>query len=653
MTDTENTIAPELLNDERALRLSKREDYIARGVNPYPEHSEVTDYVRDIVAKYADLATGEDTEDVVKIGGRIVAKRGQGKIMFLVVRDTTADIQLFCRINDMSEADWGLLRNLDLGDIVNVEAVVVRTKRGELSIAPRALTLLSKAVRPLPEKFHGLSDKETRYRQRYVDLIVNEDVRDTFRKRSTILSTFRRYMESDGYMEVETPILQTIQGGATAKPFITHFNALDQECYLRIATELHLKRCLVGGFESVFEIGRIFRNEGMDLTHNPEFTTMEAYRAYSDLDGMKALAQGVIKAANAAVGNPEVIEYQGQQIDLSGEWASRPMTDIVSEVLGFEVTIDTPVDVLAEAARGKGLEVKPEWTAGKLIAEIYDELGEDTIVNPTFVCDYPIEVSPLAKRYEDDPRLTHRFELVIAGHEYANAFSELNDPVDQAERFAAQMAEKAGGDDEAMEYDEDYVRALEYGMPPAGGIGIGIDRVVMLLTNSASIRDVLLFPHMKPEAGAKSGAKAAKEAQDAATASPFVTSMIPTIDYSKVAVEPLFEEFVDFETFSKSDFRVVKVKACEAVKKSKKLLAFKLDDGTDVERTILSGIHADYEPEDLVGKTLVAITNLPPRKMMGVDSCGMLLSAIHEENGEERLNLLQLDSAIPAGAKLY
>ena len=653
MTDTENTIAPELLNDERALRLSKREDYIARGVNPYPEHSEVTDYVRDIVAKYADLATGEDTEDVVKIGGRIVAKRGQGKIMFLVVRDTTADIQLFCRINDMSEADWELLRNLDLGDIVNVEGVIVRTKRGELSIAPRALTLLSKAVRPLPEKFHGLSDKETRSRQRYVDLIVNEDVRDTFRKRSTILSTFRRYMESDGYMEVETPILQTIQGGATAKPFITHFNALDQECYLRIATELHLKRCLVGGFESVFEIGRIFRNEGMDLTHNPEFTTMEAYRAYSDLDGMKALAQGVIKAANAAVGNPEVIEYQGQQIDLSGEWASRPMTDIVSEVLGFEVTIDTPVDVLAEAARSKGLEVKPEWTAGKLIAEIYDELGEDTIVNPTFVCDYPIEVSPLAKRYEDDPRLTHRFELVIAGHEYANAFSELNDPVDQAERFAAQMVEKAGGDDEAMEYDEDYVRALEYGMPPAGGIGIGIDRVVMLLTNSASIRDVLLFPHMKPEAGAKSGAKAAKEAQDAVTASPFVSSMIPTIDYSKVTVEPLFEEFVDFETFSKNDFRVVKVKSCEAVKKSKKLLQFTLDDGTGIDRTILSGIHASYEPEDLVGKTLVAITNLPPRKMMGIDSCGMLLSAIHEENGEERLNLLQLDSAIPAGAKLY
>ena len=641
------------LNDERATRLAKRAALFEAGQNPYPEHSELEDYVADIETKYADLADGEDTEDVVKIAGRVVAKRGQGKIMFIVVRDATAEIQLFCRINDMDEAAWNTLKALDLGDILGVTGVVVRTQRGQLSVAPKSATLLSKAVRPLPEKFHGLSDKETRYRQRYVDLIANDDVRETFRKRSQILSTFRRFMESDGYMEVETPILQTIQGGATAKPFITHFNALDQECYLRIATELHLKRCIVGGFERVFEIGRIFRNEGMDLTHNPEFTTMEAYRAFSDLEGMKALAQGVIKAANKAIGNPEVIEYQGQTIDLSGEWASRPMTDIVSDVLGKQVTIDTPVEELAAAAREKGLEIKPEWTAGKIIAEIYDELGEDTIVNPTFVCDYPIEVSPLAKRYEDDPRLTHRFELVIAGHEYANAFSELNDPVDQAERFAAQMVEKAGGDDEAMEYDEDYVRALEYGMPPAGGIGIGIDRVVMLLTNSASIRDVLLFPHMKPEAGAKSGAKAAKEAQDAATASPFVSSMIPTIDYSKVTVEPLFEEFVDFETFSENDFRVVKVKACEAVKKSKKLLAFKLDDGTDVERTILSGIHADYEPEDLVGKTLVAITNLPPRKMMGIDSCGMLLSAIHEENGEERLNLLQLDSAIPAGAKLY
>lgn len=641
------------LNDERATRLAKRAALFEAGQNPYPEHSELEDYVADIETKYADLADGEDTEDVVKIAGRVVAKRGQGKIMFIVVRDATAEIQLFCRINDMDEAAWSTLKALDLGDILGVTGVVVRTQRGQLSVAPKSVTLLAKAVRPLPEKFHGLSDKETRYRQRYVDLIANDDVRETFRKRSQILSTFRRFMESDGYMEVETPILQTIQGGATAKPFITHFNALDQECYLRIATELHLKRCIVGGFERVFEIGRIFRNEGMDLTHNPEFTTMEAYRAFSDLEGMKALAQGVIKAANKAIGNPEVIEYQGQTIDLSGEWASRPMTDIVSDVLGKQVTIDTPVEELAAAAREKGLEIKPEWTAGKIIAEIYDELGEDTIVNPTFVCDYPIEVSPLAKRFEDDPRLTHRFELVIAGHEYANAFSELNDPVDQAERFAAQMAEKAGGDDEAMEYDEDYVRALEYGMPPAGGIGIGIDRVVMLLTNQASIRDVLLFPHMKPEKGFQSGAAAAKAAEAGNAASPFVKSLKPTLDYSKIAVEPLFEEFVDFDTFSKSDFRAVRVKACEAVKKSKKLLNFTLDDGTGTDRTILSGIHAYYEPEDLVGKTLLAITNLPPRKMMGIPSCGMLISAVHEEEGEERLNLIQLDASIPAGAKMY
>lgn len=641
------------LNDERATRLAKRAALFEAGQNPYPEHSELEDYVADIETKYAELADGEDTEDVVKIAGRVVAKRGQGKIMFIVVRDATAEIQLFCRINDMKEAAWNTLKALDLGDILGVTGVVVRTQRGQLSVAPKSATLLAKAVRPLPEKFHGLSDKETRYRQRYVDLIANDDVRETFRKRSQILSTFRRFMESDGYMEVETPILQTIQGGATAKPFITHFNALDQECYLRIATELHLKRCIVGGFERVFEIGRIFRNEGMDLTHNPEFTTMEAYRAFSDLEGMKALAQGVIKAANKAIGNPEVIEYQGQTIDLSGEWASRPMTDIVSDVLGKQVTIDTPVEELAAAAREKGLEIKPEWTAGKIIAEIYDELGEDTIVNPTFVCDYPIEVSPLAKRFEDDPRLTHRFELVIAGHEYANAFSELNDPVDQAERFAAQMAEKAGGDDEAMEYDEDYVRALEYGMPPAGGIGIGIDRVVMLLTNQASIRDVLLFPHMKPEKGFQSGAAAAKAAEAGNAASPFVKSLKPTLDYSKIAVEPLFEEFVDFDTFSKSDFRAVKVKACEAVKKSKKLLNFTLDDGTGTDRTILSGIHAYYEPEDLVGKTLLAITNLPPRKMMGIPSCGMLISAVHEEEGEERLNLIQLDASIPAGAKMY
>ena len=649
------------LNDERARRLADRAALYAAGKNPYPEHSDVTDHAADLLERYAGLANEEAGAETVTVGGRIVAKRGQGKIMFLVLRDPSADIQLFCRVNDVEEASWEVLKELDLGDIVQATGVVVRTKRGELSVAPRTAKLLSKAVRPLPEKFHGLSDKETRYRQRYVDLIVNEDVRETFRKRSAIISTFRRYMEDNGYMEVETPILQTIQGGATAKPFITHFNALNQENYLRIATELHLKRLLVGGYERVFEIGRIFRNEGMDLTHNPEFTTMEAYRAYSDLEGMKELAEGVIKAAAHAVGLEGVIEYQGQQIDLFSNWESRPMTSIVSDVLGREVTLDTPVEELRAACAECGIETKPEWTAGKLVAELYDELGEDTIVNPTFVCDYPVEVSPLAKRNEDDPRLTHRFELVIAGHEYANAFSELNDPVDQAERFAAQMVEKAGGDDEAMEYDEDYVRALEYGMPPAGGIGIGIDRVVMLLTNSTSIRDVLLFPHMKPEKGSKNGAAAAKAAQDAevAASSPFVAPKKPTLDYGKLAIEPLFADFVDFDTFAKSDFRAVKVKACEPVKKSKKLLNFTLDDGTGTDRTILSGIHDYYEPEDLVGKTLIAITNLPPRKMMGIDSCGMIISAVHAENvaegeePEERLNVLIVDDSIPAGAKLY
>ena len=649
------------LNDERARRLADRVALYAAGKNPYPEHSDVTDHAADLLERYAGLANEEAGAETVTVGGRIVAKRGQGKIMFLVLRDPSADIQLFCRVNDVEEESWATLKKLDLGDIIQATGVVTRTKRGELSVAPRELKLLSKAVRPLPEKFHGLSDKETRYRQRYVDLIVNEDVRETFRKRSAIISTFRRYMEDDGYMEVETPILQSIQGGATAKPFITHFNALNQENYLRIATELHLKRLLVGGYERVFEIGRIFRNEGMDLTHNPEFTTMEAYRAYSDLEGMKELAEGVIKAAAHAVGLEGVIEYQGQQIDLFSNWESRPMTSIVSDVLGREVTLDTPVEELRVACAERGIETKPEWTAGKLVAELYDELGEDTIVNPTFVCDYPVEVSPLAKRNEDDPRLTHRFELVIAGHEYANAFSELNDPVDQAERFAAQMVEKAGGDDEAMEYDEDYVRALEYGMPPAGGIGIGIDRVVMLLTNSTSIRDVLLFPHMKPEKGSKNGAAAAKAAQDAeaVASSPFVAPKKPTLDYGKLAIEPLFADFVDFDTFAKSDFRAVKVKACEPVKKSKKLLNFTLDDGTGTDRTILSGIHDYYEPEDLVGKTLIAITNLPPRKMMGIDSCGMIISAVHAENvaegeePEERLNVLIVDDSIPAGAKLY
>ena len=653
---SEETTTEATLNDERATRLARRQAIIDAGDNPYPEHCDVTDHVAGLAARYAEL--GEDDVDgkTHTVAGRIRAKRGQGKVAFVVLQDATDKMQLFCRVDNLGEEGMAALRKMDLGDIVEATGSMMRTKRGELSLAPTSVRLLSKSVRPLPDKFHGLSDKETRYRQRYVDLIVNDDVRETFRKRSAIVAAFRRYMEQDAYMEVETPILQTIQGGATAKPFITHFNALNQECFLRIATELPLKRLLVGGFERVYEIGRIFRNEGMDQTHNPEFTTMEAYRAYSDLEGMKELAEGVIKAANAAIGNPEQIEYQGQTIDLSGTWPSIPMTKVVSNALGVDVDLDTPVERLVELCHENDIETKPEWGAGKLVAELYDEIGEPSLVNPTFVCDYPVEVSPLAKRYEDEPRLTHRFELVIAGHEYANAFSELNDPVDQADRFHAEIAERDSGDDEAMQFDADYVRALEYGMPPAGGIGIGIDRVVMLLTNQPAIRDVLLFPHMKPEAGAKNGAaeaKAAEEAAAGAAGAAYAANKQPTLDLSKVAIEPLFEDYVDFDTFSKSDFRAVKVKACEAVKKSKKLLNFTLDDGTGTDRTILSGIHAFYEPEDLVGKTLVAITNLPPRAMMGIDSCGMLLSAIHTEAGEERLNLLQLDDSIPAGAKLY
>lgn len=655
MSEQNIAATPDVAADERTHRLARRQALIDAGQEPYPEHSNVTTHVDELLARYEQLAEGDDPEATVHtVAGRIRAKRGQGKVAFVVLQDPTATMQLFCRIDNMGEDGMAALRALDLGDIVEATGTMMRTRRGELSLAPTKVRLLSKSIRPLPEKFHGLSDKETRYRQRYVDLIVNDDVRETFRKRSAIVSEFRRYMEDNSYMEVETPVLQTIQGGATAKPFITHFNALDQECFLRIATELPLKRLLVGGYEAVFEIGRIFRNEGMDQTHNPEFTTMEAYRAFSDLDGMKQLAEGVIKAANARVNDSEQIEYQGTTIDLSGTWPSIPMTKVVSNALGEEVDLDTDIEHLRELCAAHKIEVKPEWGTGKLIAELYDEIGEPSLVNPTFVVDYPVEVSPLAKRFENDPRLTHRFELVIAGHEYANAFSELNDPVDQADRFHAEIAERDAGDDEAMQFDADYVRALEYGMPPAGGIGIGIDRVVMLLTNQASIRDVLLFPHMKPERGQVSGAAEAKAAEVAAAgaATGVPQPKLPTIDFSKVRVEPQLADLVDFDTFCKSDFRVVKVLDCVAVPKSKKLLQFTLDDGTGTDRTILSGIHAYYEPEDLVGKTLVAIVNLPPRKMMGIASCGMLISAVHEEGEDECLNLLMVDDRIPAGAKL-
>ena len=551
------------------------------------------------------------------------------------------------------------MKDLDVGDWIGVHGTMMRTKRGQLSVAVTGYELLSKSLRPLPEKFHGLADKETRYRQRYVDLVMNPEVKSTFEKRFKIVAAIRRYMEQQGFYEVETPFLHPILGGANAKPFVTHFNALDRDYFLRIATELPLKRLLVGGFEKVFEIGRQFRNEGMDPYHNPEFTTMEAYQAFSDLDGMMELTQGFIQAAAMEACGTLQVTYQGTEIDLSGEWRRATMMELASEHAGEEVSFDRTREELVAILEKNGGHAEDAWGKGKLISEIFEAVAEEKLVQPTFVCDHPLEISPLAKKKADNPELTERFELFICGHEYANAFNELNDPVDQAERFRAQVEAKDMGDDEAMGYDADYIRALEYGMPPAGGVGVGIDRLTMLLTDSATIRDVLLFPHMKDEAPSSGKAAAAAAAARAAKAEAAEAASEPeSIDFSKVVIEPLFEEQVDFDTFSKSDFRAVKVKECVAVPKSKKLLQFTLDDGTDADRIILSGIHAYYEPEELIGKTLIAIVNLPPRKMMGVESCGMLLSAVHEEKvegdaTEERLNLLMVSDRIPAGAKLY
>ncbi|WP_283169768.1 lysine--tRNA ligase [Curtanaerobium respiraculi] len=487
-------------DDPRQVRLNKRSALLEAGAQPYGHAYDATALTGELAERYAGLEDGASTEDRVKVAGRVMAIRNQGKIMFLVLRDREGDVQLFCRVNELGDESFASMKDLDVGDWIGAEGTVMRTKRGELSVRADGWELLSKSIRPLPEKFHGLSDKETRYRQRYVDMAMNPDVKGVFIKRSRIISAIRRYMEDQGYLEVETPILQETLGGANAKPFTTHFNALDQECYLRIATELHLKRLLVGGMDRVFEIGRQFRNEGMDLTHNPEFTSMEAYCAFSDVEGMKRLTEGLFRAANAAVNEGDAISYQGKTIEFGGEWRSVAMTQLVSEHVGEDVTLDTPVEQLRAILDREHLEWDPSWGAGKLVFVLYDELCESEIVNPTFVCDYPVEVSPLAKRKPSDPRLTDRFELVIAGHEYANAFSELNDPVDQERRFIAQVEAKAQGDDEAMEYDADYIRALEYGMPPAGGIGYGIDRMIMLLCDQASIRDVLLFPHMRPEA---------------------------------------------------------------------------------------------------------------------------------------------------------
>ena len=650
-------IAEVIEDDPIEVRKAKREALIAAGIDPYGHSIKRSHTVAELNEKYAHLEDGESTEDEVTIAGRIMAKRVQGKIAFLELRESGCDIQLFCRINALGEEAFAALCDLDVGDWIAVTGTMMRTKRGQLSVAVESFELMSKSLRPLPEKFHGLTDKETRYRQRYVDLVMNPEVRTTFERRFKIVSAIRRYMEDQGFYEVETPFLHAIIGGANAKPFITHFNALDRDYYLRIATELPLKRLLVGGFEKVFEIGRQFRNEGMDPYHNPEFTTMEAYAAFSDLDGMMDLTEGCIKAAAEAACGSLQIEYQGTPVDLSGTWRRASMMELASEHAGEEVSFDRSREELVAILEKNGGHAEAAWGKGKLISEIFEAVAEEKLIQPTFVIDHPLEISPLAKKDPENPELTQRFELFILGHEYANAFTELNDPVDQAERFRAQVAAKDMGDDEAMGYDADYIRALEYGMPPAGGVGIGIDRMVMLLTDAPSIRDVLLFPHMKdevPAGGATSAAPSAPAAVEAAAPS---TPAAP-VDFSNVVIEPLFADEVDFDTFSKSDFRAVKVKECVAVPKSKKLLQFTLDDGTGEDRTILSGIHAYYEPEELVGRTLIAITNLPPRKMMGINSCGMIISAVHEVAGEdgepeERLNLLMVDDRIPAGAKLY
>ena len=582
----------------------------------------------------------------VTIAGRLMSKRGMGKVSFCDLQDKSGRIQLYARKDEMDEADYNEFKKYDIGDLVGVEGEVFRTQRGEMSVRCKQVTLLSKSLRPLPEKFHGLQDKELRYRQRYVDLIVNPESRRNFEIRSQLVSYLRSFLDGRGYMEVETPVLNTISGGATARPFITHHNTLDIDMYMRIATELHLKRLIVGGLERVYEIGRIFRNEGMDTKHNPEFTTVELYQAYADFNDMMDLFEDFLSSAAQKILGTYEVTWQGEAINLAPGWRRMTMAEAVKEYLGVDfMAIDGDAEAVA-AAKAIGVDMDGvEATWGHALYECFDQKVEGLLIQPTFITMHPVDVSPLAKRSPKDPRLTERFELFICRSEMGNAFSELNDPIDQKQRFQKQVEMRAKGDEEAGMMDEDYINALEYGLPPTGGLGIGIDRCVMLLTGADSIRDVILFPTMKP---------LDNEAPKAAAPAPAATPAAPVeIDLSKVEIEPLFQDMVDFETFSKSDFRVVKIKACEAVKKSKKLLKFTLDDGSGTDRIILSGIHDYYEPEALVGKTAVAITNLPPRKMMGIDSCGMLISAIHHEEGQERLNFLLLDDRIPAGAKLY
>ena len=588
----------------------------------------------------------------VQAAGRIMSKRGMGKAIFCHIKDDKGQIQLYVRSDAVSEQEFADFRKYDIGDIIGVSGYVFKTKTGEVSIHVESVTLLSKSLRPLPEKFHGMTNIELKYRQRYVDLIMSDESRRNFEIRSKFISYVRRFLDARGFMEVETPVLNTISGGATARPFITHHNALDIDMYMRIATELHLKRLIVGGIERVYEIGRIFRNEGMDTRHNPEFTTVELYQSYADFNDMMDLFEDLLSGAAKEILGTYELDWQGEHVSLAPGWPRMTMAEAVKKYLGVDfMAINDDAEAVA-AAKAVGVDMdgkEPTW--GHALYECYDQKVEDLMIQPTFITMHPVDVSPLAKRSPKDPRLTERFELFICRSEMGNAFSELNDPIDQRQRFEKQVELRAKGDDEAGMMDNDFINALEYGMPPTGGLGIGIDRCVMLLTGCDSIRDVILFPTMKPLDSQKAEKKA-ESAPAPAPAAPAVKAE-EVIDFSKVEVEPLFADYVDFETFSKSDFRVVKVKACEAVKKSKKLLKFTLDDGSGTDRVILSGIHAYYEPEELIGKTCIAITNLPPRQMMGIDSCGMLISAVHHEEGEERLHLLMVDDHIPAGAKLY
>ena len=638
----ENRPVEQDMNELMKVRRDKLAAFEAKGVAPFGHRFEVSHHAKDVLEQFGHLEGEEESSEEITIAGRLMAIRGHGKASFSVLMDRSGRIQIYFKLDVLGEEKYSQFKLLDIGDIIGVKGHVFRTRRGEITVRVDDFDMLSKSLRPLPEKFHGLTDTEIRYRQRYVDLIMNPEVMNTFVARTNIMKSIREYLDERDYIEVETPVLGTIAGGAAARPFITHHNTLDLDMYLRIATELNLKRLIVGGMERVYEMGRVFRNEGMDVRHNPEFTTIELYQAYADYTDLMDITEGlVLNAANKVLGTTE-FDYQGTHIDLANV-KRISMNDAVKEATGKDFLSCQTVEEARAMATEIGVPYEERFGIGGILNAAFEEKVEETLIQPTFITGHPTEISPLAKRNPENPMITDRFEFFIYGRELANGFTELNDPIDQEGRFLDQLKQREAGDDEAHEMDRDFITALEYGLPPTGGLGIGIDRLVMFLTDSASIRDVLLFPTMKPLAG-----EGKKNLHANAPA-----KVEEKIDFSKVLIEPLFEECVDFETFSKSDFRAVKVKACEAVPKSKKLLKFTLDDGTDNDRVILSGIHQYYEPEELIGKTLIAIVNLPPRKMMGIDSCGMIISAVHQEDGEESLNLLMVSDRIPAGAKLY